>query len=126
MKILIVDDEEIILQLAEKILIRAGHEVLLFESGEQALEVYRQSSDSIDLVLLDLRLQDMSGYHVLEGMREINPSLSCIFSSGNCPDIEKIPENLKPGTLILEKPYRASALVDIVMQAAAAPQKAVT
>lgn len=119
MKILVVDDEEMILQLAERILTRAGHEVLLSESGRQSLEMYAQASNEIDLVLLDLGLKDMSGIQVLEQMRAVNPNLPCVLSSGNCPPIDKIPEEIRSGTLILEKPYHASALVEIIEQAAA-------
>jgi len=86
------------------------------ESGKQGVETYAKARDDIDLILLDLRLPDMSGISVLEQVRAITPSLPCILSSGNYPDEDIIPEKLKPGTHILEKPYRITALVEIVEQ----------
>ena len=110
MKILIVDDEEVIRSLAESILLKDNHEVLLAGSGREGLNLLNENSD-IELVLLDLNLPDISGPEVLSQMRVISPSLPCIFSTGQIFNRNHIPEELYQFTHFLQKPYRAKHLL---------------
>ena len=72
MKILVVDDEPAIRELAEDLLTSAGYNVLTARDGEQALRlVYDEHPD---LILLDLMLPKMTGFHVLQEIRK-NPRL---------------------------------------------------
>ncbi len=116
MKILVVDDEQMIRDLAERILTRAGYEVELAESGRTGLERFAQTPSDIDLVLLDLTLDDYPGEEVLARLRDVSPSIPCIISSGHSLATLKLPDHLKPGTRFLEKPYRASQLSDLVAE----------
>jgi len=68
MKILVVDDEQIIRDLASKILTRAGYETELAESGREGIERFNAACDDIGLVLLDLSLSDVAG---IDALREI-------------------------------------------------------
>jgi two-component system cell cycle sensor histidine kinase/response regulator CckA len=119
--VLVIDDEQIIRSLAHKILARAGHQVLLAESGTQAVDLVTSRGHDIHLVLLDLRMEGMSGIETLQRIRELLPNLPCIISSGQPADVGDVPHNLRSGLLFLQKPYRAQDLRDKVQQIAAVP-----
>ena len=116
MKILVVDDEQLIRDLASKILGKQGYEVILADSGSNGIKLFSNNVNKVDLVLLDLMMDDISGLEVLEQMRRIAPAVPCILSSGQSVREMKIPENLKNNTSILEKPYRASQLTEKVQE----------
>ncbi len=80
--ILLVDDESTILEVLGKTLTYTGYRVLLAQGGEEAVEVYEKNRDQIDLVLLDMIMPGMSGGKVFDLLREINPEVKVILSSG--------------------------------------------
>lgn len=114
MKILVVDDEEMILSLATKILTRQGYEVISAYSGEEGLTLYAQQPDQIDLVMLDLSMPGLSGFETLRRARKIRSELPCIISSGQLADRDGTPDDLLKGLYFLQKPYRADQLSDLV------------
>lgn len=67
MRVLIVDDEEDIRELVELYMGRDGYDILMCETGEQALEIVR--ADNIDLMVLDLMLPGMSGLDVCKKLK---------------------------------------------------------
>ena len=112
MNILVVDDEELILSLAEDILQKEDFNVILAESGEAGLRYFSDNSADIDLVILDLNMPGLSGLETLSRMRAISEDVPCLFSTGNAGSYDDIiPEDLRRNTFILEKPYRSRQLV---------------
>ncbi|MDY0020451.1 MAG: response regulator transcription factor [Anaerolineae bacterium] len=67
--ILLIEDDEALAQLVQLLLERAGYDVLAAGNGEAGLEVARESPP--DLVLLDILMPDMDGWHVYEALRAI-------------------------------------------------------
>ena len=59
--VLIIEDEEIVLNLEKDILKKFGYNILTAENGQQGLDIYIENKDSIDLILLDLTMPEMSG-----------------------------------------------------------------
>ena len=114
MRVLVVDDEEIIRYLATKILKREGFEVITACSGEEGLQLYTQQADQIDLLLLDLTMPGLSGAETLRRARDIKPELPCIISSGHYTDQNDISDDLTSKTFFLKKPYRPDDLSDLV------------
>lgn len=112
--ILVVDDEEMICSLAKRILVRAGYDVIIATSGREGLSLYSKNSESIALVLLDMYMDSMSGIETLGQIREIEPDMPCIFSSGQMFQLADLPSNLQNGVQFLEKPYRSSDLANLV------------
>ncbi len=80
--ILLVDDEIQVLQVTQRMLEHLGYDVVAAESGERAVDLYRERKESIDLVLLDMIMPGMSGEKVFQILREMNPEVRVILSSG--------------------------------------------
>ena len=80
--ILLVDDEEPIRTLGKEALSQKGYKVLLAETGEQALELYEQQGNIIDLVILDINMPGMGGHRCLDELIGRNPEIKVIISSG--------------------------------------------
>lgn len=116
MRILVIDDEEMIRDLAQRILTRAGFDVLTAESGQSGFKLFYENFHQIDLVLLDLTMDDMPGIETLKRIREISPGLSCIISSGQEPGPNELPDELNRNVCFLQKPYRAMQLSEMVSQ----------
>ena len=116
MKILIVDDEQMIRLLAEKILTRAGFEIVLTESGKEGVESLRADPTGIDLAIVDFSMEGMSGEDTIRALREIKPTLPAILSSGSAIIAEDLAEDIRPNTSYLQKPYRANDLTDRIAE----------
>lgn len=80
--ILVVDDDRVLGEMAERLLRSLGYHVILADSGEQAVAIYGQHPERVDLVLLDLLLVDMEGVEALRQLRAINPSVRVLVCSG--------------------------------------------
>jgi CheY-like chemotaxis protein len=110
MKIIVVDDEPIIRSLARRILQRAGYEVLEAENGYQCLRIFEENRPDVVMVVLDQRMDGLTGLETLERLRQMEPELPCILSSGQATGPDDIPSSLNNNISLLQKPYRADAL----------------
>jgi CheY-like chemotaxis protein len=113
MKVLVIDDEEMIRSLAAKILAREQHEVLTAPTGEEGLELLARHDD-ISCVVLDLTLPGISGKETLSRIREIRADLPCLLSSGQVLPISELDVTVREHTGFLEKPYRARRLIEAI------------
>jgi PAS domain S-box-containing protein len=113
--ILLVDDEAVIRNLGRTVLQRHGYRVLLAEDGVEAVAIYRREYRDIDLVILDLTMPRLSGRDTLRQLREFDPGVRVLYSSGYTS--EQVPEPAKEGVLgFVNKPYRPQELVQVVRQ----------
>ena len=80
--ILIVDDERMILDVAGEILKKLGYSVLEASEGREALSLYRDRKQEIDLIILDMIMPGMGGAEVFEELKAVNPDVRVILSSG--------------------------------------------
>ena len=80
--ILLVDDEAVILEVGRDLLKAMGYRVLVARDGKQGVEVYRKNQDEIDIVVLDLIMPHMGGGEAYDRMKEINPDIKVLLSSG--------------------------------------------
>jgi len=81
-KILVVDDEPLVVETTMEMLRVLGCEPLLAQSGEEAIELYRKQSGEISVILLDLSMPSMNGEDCFQALRAINPSVKVVFASG--------------------------------------------
>jgi signal transduction histidine kinase/ActR/RegA family two-component response regulator len=80
--VLLVDDEEIVLDVGEKMLENLGYDVLSATSAEESLGIYTEKQDEIDLVILDMIMPTMNGGQIYDRMKEANPNVKVLLSSG--------------------------------------------
>ena len=117
--ILVVDDEGVIIDTTRSILEHYGYDVISAMSGEEAIEIFREHGDHIDLVLLDLGMPGMGGKACLKHLRQMDPNLRVIIASGYCPG-EQDEELMEMGIEgIMPKPYKVEDLLKAVQKARA-------
>ena len=105
------DDEEIIRQLGADILEDMGYKVLTASSGEEALQIYRQYQSEIALVVLDVMMPGQGGKATFFRLREIDPVIKVLLSSGYSTHGE-VEEILREGVGgFIQKPYREDELI---------------
>jgi PAS domain S-box-containing protein len=80
--VMVVEDEENLVRLLEKLLPRAGYRVLTAMDGEQAIDLYSRHQTEIDFVLLDLGLPKITGVHVMAKLIEQNPRVKIVVTTG--------------------------------------------
>ena len=82
LKILVVDDEDMIRDVTTAMLEELGYQFLSVASGEEALEVFRRESDHIGVVLLDQVMPGMDGASVFKELRNLRPDVKVLLASG--------------------------------------------
>ncbi|UCG33354.1 MAG: PAS domain S-box protein [Phycisphaerales bacterium] len=113
--ILLVDDEQPILDMADRILLDCGYNTVTATEGRLAVDMFRDYQDDIDLVMLDITLPDMDGYQVLAAIREIKPDVKVILCSADVmQETTTQAKKLAADVPRLSKPLRAEALARAV------------
>jgi two-component system cell cycle sensor histidine kinase/response regulator CckA len=115
--ILVVDDEEIIRRLLEEMLQEMGFRVLVAQDGLEALEIYREFSSGIDVVLIDMIMPRLDGKETFLEMKKINPNVRAVLSTGFTRD-GAVQETMDQGIIaFIQKPYRLEELSAAIAQA---------
>lgn len=114
---LIVDDQETILAVAEDMLTARGMQVMLASNGEQAIALFQEHHDEIDVVLLDLKMPGMGGDEVFVRLKEIDQQAHIVIASGYSEQetLNYFANNHE--VAFIQKPYRFQALVEIIASA---------
>jgi two-component system cell cycle sensor histidine kinase/response regulator CckA len=81
-RVLLVDDEGMVLEIGEEFLKALGYDVVTARSGREALEVYEKEKHTIDLIILDMIMPAMGGGEVYDQLKQINPRVKVLLSSG--------------------------------------------
>lgn len=110
--VLFVDDEEIVVGVGKQMLQKLGYSVLIARSGQEAVEVYKNNPDDVDLVLLDMIMPGMEAGDIYDRLKSINPAIKVLLSSGYSLD-------QKAGAIIdrgcngfIQKPFNMQILED--------------
>ena len=103
--VLLVDDEEVVLEVGRELLEVMGYRVLIARDGQEAIEVYKKNRNEIDIVLLDMVTPNIGGGEAYDRIKEINPDVKVLLSSGYSIDGEAT-EILKRGCDgFIQKPF---------------------
>ena len=79
---LIVDDEDFVTMLAQRVLADEGYRVIAAKDGFQAIDIYRRLRDQIALIILDFTMPVMDGADVFNELLQIDPKVPVVLSSG--------------------------------------------
>jgi two-component system cell cycle sensor histidine kinase/response regulator CckA len=112
--VLLVEDEQDMLNVLERILLQHGYKVLKATDGEKALEIYRCHYQAIDAVLLDIGLPKISGQDVLLEIKNENPDVKIIVASGYLEPELKAQVDRAGVNHFLHKPYMLDEVVKAV------------
>jgi CheY-like chemotaxis protein len=112
--ILLVDDEQLIREMGQILLEEHGYQVFLAEDGEQAIQVYEQEKDHIELVIMDVVMPVMGGKDALKHLLTAYPTVKVLMSSGFHQD-ESNDSFIQLGARgFIQKPYRTQELFKAV------------
>jgi PAS domain S-box-containing protein len=112
--ILLVEDEDLVLDVARRILTKHGYVVLAASSGEQALERIDQHHGTIHLLLTDVVMPGLTGNQVAALVRKHRPKIRVLYMSGY-PESVITSHGVAPkGVRLVSKPFVAADLLDLV------------
>jgi CheY-like chemotaxis protein len=115
--VLLIDDQEEVLEVALEFLERAGFKVRSASSGKAGVELLQKHLDTIDLVVLDLVMPEMSGEQTFDRLRSLRADIPILLVSGY--DREGVAERFVGRGIagFLSKPYEAEGLIESVRSA---------
>ena len=111
--ILMVEDQDIVRRMTVRILQALGYSIMEAANGREGYEIFSDRNEEIDLVILDLTMPEMSGTDLLKKMKEINPTLKVIITSGY-PRDKLVNELVRQGAGFLQKPFPVEELADTI------------
>jgi signal transduction histidine kinase/CheY-like chemotaxis protein len=114
--ILVIDDEEIIRNVARDILHELGYDALLASSGKEGVKIYADKKDVVGLVILDMIMPEMGGKETFKKLKEINPDVKILISSGYSKGSheEVILDAGEAG--FIQKPYNINEIAEIIKE----------
>ncbi|MBW1896298.1 MAG: response regulator, partial [Deltaproteobacteria bacterium] len=108
--VLLADDEEDVREVSKELLESVGYRVLTAKDGKEALEIYRRNRDGIDIVVLDMVMPNMSGREAYDRMKEINPDVKILLSSGYSIESKATAALKRRCDGFVQKPFRLHEL----------------
>jgi two-component system cell cycle sensor histidine kinase/response regulator CckA len=115
--ILLVEDEDAVRRLIQRILESAGYRVIPVANGDEALEICRSGEALIDLVLTDMVLPGMNGVEIARRLRTLQPTLRTLFMSGYTDRAVSRMQEAGASVGFLEKPFDSGTLMSRVREA---------
>ena len=114
--VLLVDDEAVIIGVGQDMLTALGYKVMLARSGREAIEIYNKNKDKIALVILDMIMPDMNGGDAYDILKEMDPNIMVLLSSGYSID-GQASEILERGCDgFIQKPFSMSQLSEAIRE----------
>jgi CheY-like chemotaxis protein len=114
--LLIVDDEELVLEVAANMLEKLGYTVLKAHNGTEAVDIFKANHDKIKMVILDIIMPDIGGGEVYDKIKPINSDVKVLLSSGYSVDGQAI-ELLERGCDgFMQKPFTMEELSGKITQ----------
>jgi CheY-like chemotaxis protein len=114
--ILVVDDEAAVRELAKNVLETFGYRALVASDGAEAMAIYAERRDEIQLVVTDLMMPVMDGPATIRALQRLNPQIKIIAVSGlagNGRMLEAAHAGVKS---FLPKPYTADRLLKAIAE----------
>jgi nitrogen-specific signal transduction histidine kinase len=112
--VLVVEDEDLVRDVASRILIRNGYRVLTARSGAEALEIVDREGDEIDLLLTDVVMPGLTGNEVAEQVSRRFPQVRVLYMSGYPESVVTSSGVVEEGIRLISKPFVEPELLDSV------------
>lgn len=109
-RVMVVDDDAALLRVTRGMLEHCGYIVITSDASNEAIEIYRREMEGIDIVLLDYSMPGMSAMEVYDRLREINPEVTVLLSSGLVEDDDMRKARARGIRGFIQKPYSIEAL----------------
>ena len=108
--ILIIDDEDLVREVAQEMLAYLGYTVETCKGGYDAIDYYKKNQNKIDLVITDITMPELSGYDCFRELKKINPNVKVLITSGYSIDRDAR-KLIKEGALgFIPKPFKLDQL----------------
>ncbi|MEJ2146051.1 MAG: PAS domain S-box protein [Acidobacteriota bacterium] len=115
--ILVVEDDESLRRLAARSLESLGYEVYTAANGQEAMMLWQDHEEDIDLVLTDMVMPEgVTGLELAERLQRLKPGISVIVASGYSADMVQSGVPTREGVVYLAKPFRMKMLADVVRE----------
>ncbi|MBT8356902.1 MAG: response regulator [Deltaproteobacteria bacterium] len=114
--ILFADDDELCLDVGVQILQKLGYSVLRARDGQEALEVFKNNKNSVDLVILDMRMP-YNGGRAFDQLKQIKSDVKVLIASGYTED-QQIRDMFEQGCIgFIQKPFNVNVLSNKILKA---------
>ncbi len=120
--ILVVEDDDDLRDVVERILTNSGYQVISAASGPKAIEAAKEHDGHIDLLLTDVVMPQMQGNEVARVIAADRPGLRVLFMSGYAEPALGASGSLEPGAILLEKPFTEPTVLALVRRVLEAPR----
>ena len=108
--ILVAEDNEDLRQAAREMIESFGYRVLLARDGEEAVRLFKENSNAVDLVLLDVVMPKLNGPGALAQISAMKPGIPALFTTGYASEADSLAAVSQNRASVLQKPYGAIAL----------------
>ncbi len=112
--LLVAEDDESVRKFLQRLLTRRGYSVLLAQDGDEAISIYRDNRNSIDMLILDLILPRKNGREVYRYVRADRSDMRALFISGHTDDIITAAGIFDENLQFLSKPLDAETFLTAV------------
>lgn len=114
--VLLVDDEQMVRDIAARVLRSHGYRVLEASNGAEALHVHSEWGDAIDLLLTDVVMPLMGGKELAQRLQQLRPEIKVLYMSGYTQNVILQQGALRPDVTLITKPFTSSDLVKAVRE----------
>jgi CheY-like chemotaxis protein len=114
--ILLIDDEKMILEVGCELLQELGFKVLSAMSGQEAIDVFQNSRDKIDMIIMDMIMPGMSGSETFDHLRKIKPDVKILLSSGYSVDGQATKILQRGCNGFIQKPFNINQLAQKIQK----------
>src|SRR5216684_4616166 len=109
-RILVAEDNEGLRNVAKEILETLGYEVVLAKDGAEAVRIFENIHERIDLIFMDVVMPGLNGPEAYAQMCRVKPNVPVVFATGYATEANLVPNRLPLPTVILDKPYGMKVL----------------
>lgn len=112
-RVLLIDDEELVRNLGQRIVERVGLSVVLANDGEAGLAAFKAANHPWVALIVDMTMPKLSGLEVYEAVRRLDPTVPILISSGRPPS--GLPgRDVDRSLAFIAKPYRTQDFIDVL------------